>query len=413
MGMKMWQEKCWKAASVVTLAAVLNGCNGSDNGGGPNPSPTATPRATAQATPTTAPVTVGNVTGTYSLGNGAERGTVILRNVRQNGTATGTIASPALQNPAPLSGTITNGRLTAQSTAQPDRNGRPTVYVIRGIVITVNANALVIKPHDVDINSGVVEKRQAGALVASGSLSVQQIPAVNPYVGRKTGNFTITTGFGAGQSGPLAANVTNDGTITATFNVPTSGGVVRVAISGIVDAATGQVTIIGTNTSSAAGTLILSLSGRLVANSVGTGTFNLSRLQSGVATTVSSGTFRLGVTSSTPTPTATQPGGGGNNQFAGNYSGAVTVSSESPPKTGNLTFTVNSNGSASGTLVNPFGGPNVALTGTATTTGGLSLRGDIGGGFFYQLTGTLTGQGASGQFSSNGGSSGTFVASRL
>lgn len=405
MRAKRFRVSAWTTCGAAAITAILGGCNGSDNGGGPSPSPTATAR------PTGTPVTVGNVSGTYTLSNGAERGTIFLRNARLNGPAQGTLASPALQKPAPLTGTIVDGRLTAQTTTQPDRNGRPTAFAVRGIVVIINAARIV--PLDVDVTSGVVEKRQNGAIVASGTCDLNQNPGVNPYAGAKTGTFTITQGSGAGSTVfPFSASVTNDGTITATVNVPTSSGLVPVSVSGIVDANTGQVTIVGVNSSTTAGTFILSMSGRLVANSIGTGTFNLSRLQRGVATTISSGTFRLGVISTTPTPTATQPGGGGNNQFAGNYNGAVTVTSESPPKTGNLTFTVNSNGSASGTLVNPFGGGNVALTGTATPTGGLSLRGDIGGGFFYQLTGTLTGQGASGQFSSNGGSTGTFNASR-
>src|SRR5688500_2142094 len=109
MQLKPYRLTAWTTYGTVALAAILSGCNGSDNSGGPNQSPTATPQ------PTSAPVTVGNVSGTYTLGNGAERGTILIRNVQQNGPVTGTLTSPSLQKPAPLTGTITNGRLTAQT----------------------------------------------------------------------------------------------------------------------------------------------------------------------------------------------------------------------------------------------------------------------------------------------------------
>jgi hypothetical protein len=169
--------------------------------------------------------------------------------------------------------------------------------------------------------------------VASGAFDVKQNPAVNPYVGQKTGSFTITVGRGRWSKWASHGNVSSDGTIRAVFSVPTSTGIVPVAISGVVDSNTGQVTITGT-ANTPAGTLILSAIGPFSAGNHWNRHFHLSRSQGGsAATTVSSGTFR-GSHFSHAYRDGTQPGGGGSNQLTGNYSGSVTVTSESPSKTG-------------------------------------------------------------------------------
>lgn len=282
-----WLCSCAAAVTMIAASATIPGCGGGDSGPSPVPTATATPVA-ANA----------DLTGTYNLNDGSETGTVLLRDVARNGTARGTVASPVLQQPAPITVTVTNGQLSGQSEARPDRNGRPTVYVVRGIVITIN--------NSFNLQSGSVEKRQNGAIVASGRLATAPVPAVNPFAGTGNGTLTVTQGSGVGQTGIFRPTVSRQGALSATVTVPNAGGSISVAISGVVDASNGQLIATGTNSSTSSGTLILALSGRLSAAGGGSGTFQLRRAQGGSTTVVNAGTFRVG--SGTPNPTATASG---------------------------------------------------------------------------------------------------------